>query len=66
MINGVSWSVNYAVRFQGELGKVSWPGKKELYTSTIVVVVTMFFLGGLLLVFDLTWLWVMKAIGVLR
>lgn len=57
---------DFLIGVQGELAKVSWPDKKELYTSTIVVVVTMFFLGALLLAFDLGWSWVMEAIGVLK
>ena len=57
---------DFLISVQGELGKVSWPDKQELYTSTVVVVVTMFFLGALLLAFDLGWSWIMDAIGVLK
>ena len=63
----VNYSVfaDFLIAVQGELTKVSWPSKHELKNSTIVVVVTMFFLGGLLLIFDLFWYNVMTAIGVL-
>ncbi len=57
---------DFLISVQGELAKVSWPSKKELHTSTIVVVVTMFFLGGLLLLFDLGWWYVMTQTGVLK
>jgi len=64
----VNYSVfaDFLISVQGELGKVSWPDKRELYRSTIVVVVTMFALGGLLLSFDLGWSFFMELIGVLK
>jgi preprotein translocase subunit SecE len=64
----VNYSVfaDFLISVQGELGKVSWPDKQELYRSTIVVVVTMFALGGLLLSFDLGWSFFMELIGILK
>ena len=44
-------------RFYGdvrsELRKVSWPGKKEVYGTTIVVILTVFFFGAYLFLVDL-------------
>jgi preprotein translocase subunit SecE len=37
---------------RGEMKKVSWPGKKEVYGTTIVVVVAVFFFGIYLGVVD--------------
>jgi preprotein translocase subunit SecE len=63
----VNYSVfaDFLIAVQGELTKVSWPGKQELKNSTIVVVVTMFALGGMLLAYDLFWYKLMTAVGVL-
>ena len=44
------------VRFVGdvksELKKVTWPSKKEVYGTTIVVIVTVFFFGFYLFLVD--------------
>jgi len=56
---------DFLISVQGELTKVSWPSKQELKNSTIVVVVTMFALGGVLLFFDIFWSNFMMQIGVL-
>ncbi|QDT51217.1 preprotein translocase subunit SecE [Symmachiella dynata] len=63
----VNYSVfaDFLIAVQGELTKVSWPSKQELKNSTIVVVVTMFALGGMLLVYDLFWYKLMTTVGVL-
>ena len=41
---------------RGELKKVSWPDRKEVYNTTIVVIVTSFFFGFYLFVVD----WALK------
>ena len=38
---------------RGELKKVTWPGKKEVYSTTIVVVITTIFFGFYLYGLDL-------------
>ena len=58
-------------RFYGdvkaELKKVTWPGKKEVYGTTVVVVLTVFFFGAYLFVVDLVLKngveWIMRALG---
>lgn len=44
-------------RFYGdvrtELKKVTWPAKKEVYNTTMVVIVTVFFFGAYLFLVDL-------------
>ncbi len=58
-------------RFYGdvraELKKVTWPAKKEVYGTTVVVVLTVFFFGIYLFVVDLVLkngvAWVMETLG---
>ena len=58
-------------RFYGdvraELKKVTWPSKKEVYGTTVVVVLTVLFFGAYLFVVDLVLkngvAWVMKTLG---
>ena len=58
-------------RFYGdvkvELKKVAWPAKKEVYSTTLVVIVTVFFFGAYLFLVDLVLKngveWVMGALG---
>ena len=57
---------DFLISVQGELDKVSWPKKNELYRSTLVVVATMFFLGALLLFFDVGWTAIMQTLDVLQ
>ena len=37
---------------RAELRKVTWPGKKEVYSTTTVVIVTVFFFGVYLFLVD--------------
>lgn len=50
-----------------ELKKVTWPAKKEVYSTTLVVIVTVFFFGAYLFLVDLVLKngveWVMGALG---
>ena len=58
-------------RFYGdvraELKKVTWPSKKEVYGTTVVVVLTVLFFGAYLFVVDLVLkngvAWVMGTLG---
>ncbi len=58
-------------RFYGdvraELKKVTWPAKKEVYGTTVVVVLTVFFFGAYLFLVDLVLKnvveWIMRGIG---
>ena len=38
---------------RSELKKVTWPGRKEVYATTIIVIVTVFFFGFYLFAVDL-------------
>ena len=58
-------------RFYGdvraELKKVTWPSKKEVYGTTVVVVLTVLFFGAYLFVVDQVLkrgvAWVMRTLG---
>lgn len=46
---------DFLISVEAEMDKVSWPSRRELYRSTMVVLCTMFFLGFMLLTFDALW-----------
>jgi len=48
---------DFLISVEAEMDKVSWPSWPELWVSTVVVIVTMFMLGILLLGFDTFWYW---------
>ncbi len=47
---------------RSELRKVTWPGKKEVYNTTSVVIVTVFFFGVYLFLVDAVLQRAIKAI----
>jgi preprotein translocase subunit SecE len=47
-----SRTVGFYGEVKSELRKVTWPGKKEVYGTTIVVIVTVFFFGIYLFLVD--------------
>jgi len=47
-----SRTVSFYGDVKSELRKVTWPGKKEVYGTTIVVIVTVFFFGFYLFLVD--------------
>ena len=61
--------VNYArfadflISVESELEKVVWPGRKQVMQSTIVVIVTMLFLGVFLSGVDVVWRWFFSLIN---
>lgn len=44
--------VNFYGDVKTELRKVTWPGKKEVYGTTVVVIITVFFFGVYLFLVD--------------
>ena len=64
----VNWPpfADFLVSVEAEMVKVSWPGKAELYSSTIVVLVMFFLLAIMIHLFDLIWVFVFNyVIGVM-
>ncbi len=60
MLSGVAWwlinrprHAEFLINTDGEMKKVSWPSKRELWGSTKVVIVFMFFMGAMLFGYDL-------------
>jgi preprotein translocase subunit SecE len=47
-----SRTVSFYSDVKSELRKVTWPSKKEVYGTTIVVIVTVFFFGFYLFLVD--------------
>ncbi|MDO4628474.1 MAG: preprotein translocase subunit SecE [Planctomycetia bacterium] len=62
-------AVNYArfadflIQVEAEMRKVSWPGKDELFRSTIVVIIVMFLLTVLLFGYDIVLQFLFKWIS---
>ena len=71
MLKKISGALQRVVKFYGdvksELKKVSWPGRKEVYGTTIIVILTVFFFGAYLFVVDLMLKsaveWILGGIG---
>ena len=57
---------DFLVSVEGEMDKVSWASKTELYRATIVVICMMFFLGLILWGYDLAWNILLHWLGILR
>ncbi len=46
---------DFLISVEAEMAKVSWPTRKELFRSSVVVLVTILLLTAVLFVFDLAW-----------
>jgi preprotein translocase subunit SecE len=55
---------DFLIAVEAEMAKVSWPGKAELRSSTIVVLIVFLFLAGMLLAYDLILISVFKLVGI--
>jgi preprotein translocase subunit SecE len=62
----VSRFADFLIAVEGEMAKVSWPGRTELFRSTIVVILTILLLAAVLFMYDIVWQWLLKALGVLQ
>lgn len=63
----INWPTfaDFLIAVEAEMNKVTWPSKAELWRSVIVVICLIFILALLLFTFDLLWLTVFKAIGLI-
>jgi preprotein translocase subunit SecE len=63
----VHWPVfaDFLVAVESEMVKVSWPGKAELYSSTIVVLVMFAILSAMIYLFDLVWVFIFNFLEIL-
>ena len=48
---------DFLISVEAEMNKVSWPGRPELWRASVVVIVVIFFLAGLLFLYDLILKW---------
>ena len=55
----------FLISVEGEMDKVSWASKQELYRATIVVIGLMLFLGVILYIYDLLWYQILHALRIL-
>jgi len=56
----------FLIAVDGEMNKVTWASRGEVYRATIVVLATMILFGVVLYLYDLVWMQLLWAIGVLR
>lgn len=56
----------FLISVEGEMNKVSWASKQELYRATVVVLGTMVFLAVVLYAYDFIWVHLLKSIGVIQ
>lgn len=63
----VNWPTfaDFLVSVEAEMVKVSWPGKAELYSSTIVVLVMFGILTAMIFIFDMAWLQIFRWIKIM-
>ena len=54
---------DFLISVESELDKVVWPGRKQVMQSTIVVIVTMLFMGVFLFGVDMVWRWFFSLIN---
>ena len=57
---------DFLISVEAEMDKVTWSSHSELYRATVVVIMTMFFLGALLFLYDQFWVWFFHLIGFLE
>jgi preprotein translocase subunit SecE len=51
---------DFLISVEGEMNKVSWPSRGELFRASLVVILVIFFLAGLLYFYDLALTWIIK------
>jgi len=44
---------DFLISVEAEMNKVQWPGRSELWRASVVVIVVIFFLAGILFMYDL-------------
>jgi preprotein translocase SecE subunit len=64
LVNWVTFS-DFLISVEGEMAKVSWPGKAELRSSTIVVLAVFLLLSGMIYIYDLVLLFIFRFINVM-
>ncbi len=57
---------DFLIAVQAEMNKVSWPSQQELIRSSLVVMFVIFILAIVLFGFDMLWMGLFQAIGILK
>ena len=57
---------DFLISVEAEMSKVSWPGRGELFRSSLVVIFTIFFLASILFVYDSVFRTFFSFIGVVK
>jgi preprotein translocase subunit SecE len=57
---------DFLISVEGELHKVTWASRNEVYRATIVVIATMFLFGAILAAYDALWSTLLSALGILK
>jgi preprotein translocase subunit SecE len=53
---------DFLISVEGEMNKVSWPSRSELFRASIVVMIVIFFLAFLLYGYDVLLTWIKNAL----
>ena len=53
---------DFLISVEGEMNKVSWPSRGELYRATLVVILVVFFLAALLFAYDAALTWILRIL----
>lgn len=64
----VNWPrfADFLISVEAEMDKVTWASREELQRATIVVIATMTFIGVVLLVYDVFWVWFFTLVRILQ
>jgi preprotein translocase subunit SecE len=54
--------INFLKDVRSELKKVTWPAKNEIYGTTIIVIIAIFFFGFYLFFIDVIFSWLIAQI----
>ena len=54
---------DFLISVEGEMNKVSWPSRSELFRATVVVILVVFFLAALLFAYDAVLTWILRALN---
>jgi preprotein translocase subunit SecE len=53
---------DFLISVEGEMNKVSWPSRSELFRATVVVILVVFFLAALLFAYDAALTWILRIL----
>jgi preprotein translocase subunit SecE len=55
---------DFLISVEAEMNKVSWPSRGELFRASLVVLLTIIFLGFILAAMDLVWIALFRVLGI--